>query len=177
MTKLLFRLAAIFFFLFLYGELYATDSVYVFKEAHIKLNIPNSHWHLQPREEKNGFIIYVFKRDPIKDSSNRNIIANAAVVIEKIDPQTDVVTYSINKRAAGAFRVIEMFTHEDGKITYLNAVGYKGSYIDKNTLSHTVYVVHAVDKDKGLQIILDATTEVFPELDAEFSQILKSIKK
>ncbi len=175
MTKTLFRLIAMFFILFHSKELYAADSAYIFKEAHIKLNIPNSKWHQQPREEKNGFIIYAFKRDPIRDSLHRNIIANAAVVIEKIDPKTDVVTYSVNKRATGFFSVTQMFTHDDGKINYLNAVGYKGTYIDKIGVNHTVYVVHAINEDKGMQIILDTTTETFPAIDTEFSQILKSI--
>lgn len=36
-----------------------------------------------------------------------------------------------------------MFTHDDGTMTikYLNAVGYKGTYTDKTSLDHTVYVV------------------------------------
>ena len=119
-------------------------------------------------------IIYVFKRDPVLDSSNRNVIPNAAVIIEKIDPKTDVVTYSVNKRANGFFDVIQMFTHEDGTINYLNAVGYKGTYTD--ALSHTVYVVHAIHEDKGIQIILDTTTETFPAIDNEFLQVLKSIR-
>jgi hypothetical protein len=58
--------------------------------------------------------IYVFKRDPILDSSGRSIIPNFAVIIEPIDPKTDVVTYSVNKRAKSAFDVTDMFTHEEG---------------------------------------------------------------
>jgi hypothetical protein len=177
MTKVLSRLIIVFFFLCLYSEGYAADSVYIFKEAHIMLNIPNSHWHLQPKQDKNGFVIYVFKRDPILDSADRNIIPNAAVVIEKIDSNTDIVTYSVNKRSRGFFSVTDMFNHEDGTINYINAVGYKGTYIDGASLSHTVYVVHAINQDRGLQIILDTTTETFPTIDAEFLQILKSVRK
>jgi hypothetical protein len=175
MNKVLFRIIAMLFIFSLHGELYAQDSVYMFREANIKLNIPNSHWHLQPKQVKNRYTIYVFKRDPILDSSNRNIIPNAAVVIENIDPKTDIVTYSVNKRANGAFSVKEMFTHEDGTINYLNAVAYKGTYTDQ--ANHTVYVVHAINGDKGIQIILDTTTETFATIDAEFLQILKSIRR
>lgn len=49
--------------------------------------------------------------------------------------------------------------------------------IDKTSLNHTVYVVHAINEDKGLQIILDTTTDTFPAIDTEFLQILKSIRK
>jgi hypothetical protein len=44
-------------------------------------------------------------------------------------------------------------------------------------VSHTVYVVHAINGDRGLQVILDTTTETFPAIDAEFLQILKSVRK
>ena len=175
MTKVLSRFVVLFILLSHYGELFAQDSVYQFKEANVTLNIPNSHWHLQPKQEKNGFVIYVFKRDPILDSSNRNIIPNAAIIIEKIDPKIDVVTFSVNKRSNGAFDVTKVFSHEDGTIHYLNAVGYEGTYTDQMT--HTVYVVHAINGDKGMQIILDTTTQTFASMNGEFLQILKSFKK
>ena len=174
MKKALSRLIIVFFFLCHYGEGYAADSVYLFKEAHLMLNIPNSHWHLQPKQDKNGFIIYVFKRDPIPDSSGRSIIPNFAVVIETIDPKTDVVTYSVNKRANNAFHVTDMmFTHKEGPIKIVNAVGYRGTYTD--AFPHTVYVVHGINEKKGFQIILDTTTETFGAMDTEFLGILQSI--
>jgi hypothetical protein len=177
MNAFLFRFVAIFFLLSHVKELHANDSVYVFKEANIKLNIPNSHWHLQPRQEQNGLIIYVFKRDRVIDSANRNIIPNAAVIIENINPKTDVVTYSVNKRANAFFEVTQMFIHDDGIIDFVNAVGYKGTYTDDNPINHTVYVVHAINKDKGLQFIFDTTTDTLPIIESEFLQMLKSIRK
>jgi hypothetical protein len=174
MTKFLFRLAIVFFFLCHAGELRAADSVYAFTEAHLMATLPGSHWHLQPKQTQNGMTIYVFKRDPIPDSSGRSIIPNFAVVIETIDPKTDVVTYSVNKRANNAFHVTDMmFTHKEGPIKIVNAVGYRGTYTD--ALPHTVYVVHGINGKKGFQIILDTTTETFGAMDAEFLGILQSI--
>lgn len=175
MKKFFFRLTVVFLLLSHLGTAYAQDSVYVFEEAKIKLDIPNPHWHLQPKQEKNGYAIYVFKRDPVMDSSGRNIIPNAAVIIEKVQPKTDVILYSVNKRANGGFDVTKVFSHEDGTISYLNAVGYKGTYTDQ--IDHTVYVVHAINGDKGIQIILDTSTGTFGTMDAEFLQILKSFRK
>ena len=174
MTKLLFRLAIVFFFLCHADDLRAADSVYAFTEAHIKATLPGSHWHLQPKRAQNGMTIYVFKRDPIPDSSGLSIIPNFAVIIETIDPKTDVVTYSVNKRANNAFHVTDMFfTNEEGPIKIVNAVGYRGTYTD--ALPHTVYVVHGINGKKGFQIILDTTTETFAAMDAEFLGILQSI--
>jgi hypothetical protein len=174
MTTFLFRLAVALFFFCHAGALRAADSVYVFAEAHLQATVPGSHWHLQPRQEKNGRVIYVFKRDPISDSSGRNIIPNFAVVIETIEPNTDVVTYSVNKRANNAFHMTSMFTREDGTIKLINAVGYKGVYTD--ALPHTVYVIHAINGHKGFQVILDTTTDTFGAMDAEFLAILHSLR-
>jgi hypothetical protein len=174
MTTFLLRLSVALFFFCHAGALRAADSVYVFTEAHLLATVPGSQWHLQPRQEQNGMVIYVFKRDPISDSSGRSIIPNFAVVVETIDPKTDIVEYSINKRANNAFHVTSMFTHEDGIITYVNAVGYKGTYTD--ALTHTVYVVHAIHGNKGFQVILDTTAETFPAMEAEFLAILHSLR-
>jgi hypothetical protein len=123
---------------------------------------------------KKGMVIYVFKRDPISDSSGRSIIPNFAVVIETIEPNTDVVTYSVNKRANNAFDVTNMFTHEEGTIKLINAVGYKGTYT--NGLAHAVYVIHAINGNKGFQVILHTTTDTFGTVDAEFLAILHSLR-
>jgi hypothetical protein len=174
LIKVLSRLTVVFFLIGHGGVLRAADSVYIFAEAHIRATVPGSHWHLQPKQLQNGMAIYVFKRDPIADSSGRSIIPNFAVIIETIDPKMDVVVYSVNKRAQNAFHVTDMFTHEEGTIKLNNAVGYKGTYTD--ALPHTVYVVHAINGDKGYQVILDTSTETFPAMDAEFLEILKSIQ-
>ncbi|HEV2482180.1 MAG TPA: hypothetical protein VGS79_21090 [Puia sp.] len=171
------RLAVVFFSLFLAKATFAGDSVYLFKEANIKIDIPSTIYHLRPRQEQNGFIIYVFKREPIQDSAERSIIPNVAVVIENVDPKMDVVTYSVTKRGNGAFDVDKMFIHGDGIIDFVNAVGYQGSYTDQNNMKHTVYVVHAINGDKGIQIIMDTTSDTFPSIDPEFRKILKSIRK
>jgi hypothetical protein len=81
---------------------------------------------------------------------------------------------SVNKRANNAFDVTNMFTHEEGTIKLINAVGYKGTYTD--ALPHTVYVVHAINGDKGFQVILDTTTDTFGTIDAEFLAILHSLR-
>lgn len=70
-----------------------------------------------------------------------------------------------------------MFTHEEGTINYVSAVGYKGTYIDQASLSHTIYVVHAINVDRGVQIILDTATETFPTIDVEFFADIKVDEK
>ncbi len=176
MQKLFLR-ALLFYPIFLANNSNAADSTYFFKEANIKINVPNSVWHLQPSQEKNSYIIYSFKRDPIVDSLDRSIIPNIAVIIEKVSPRTDVVTYSINKRAKMNIHVEQTFVKGDGIINFINAVGYKGSYVDGNSQKHIVYVIHAINGDKGIQLILDTTSETFLLVNPDFLSVLESFRK
>ncbi len=146
------------------------------KEAKIKIDLPNDEWFLAKKAEDNGLVVYMFKRNPIEDNEQREIIPNIAVIIEDIDKDQDVIKYSVIKRMEMPFEVDEAFIHESGKIQFVNAMGYRGHYSDKG-LDHTIYIVHATNEGKGIQIICDVTTNIFGKVGPEFLLTLKSIRK
>jgi len=147
------------------------------KEANIKIDLANDSWFLADKQETRGMTIYFFKRKPIEDNEGRQIIPNISIIIEDVEKNLDVVTYSALKRSKVNFKVREVFTHDNGTIKYENAIGYKGSYVDKNELDHTVYIVHGINGEKGLQFIFDVTTNILDQVDNEFLTTLKSIRK
>ena len=153
----------------------STESYYL-EEPSISLDLPASVWHQPLRQETNRLVVYIFKREPVKDPDNRQVIPNIAVITETIPEESDVVTYSIQKKLKTPFDIDEVFTHDDGWITYLNAIGYKGSYIDDNSLPHTIFMVYAIHATKGIQIILDTTTGTYDQIEKEFLIVLKSIR-
>jgi hypothetical protein len=144
------------------------------ESAKISLELPNNKWELKDKVERNGREIYYFKRDPIKKSDGVNVIPNISIIVEDLKETIDVVTYSAIKRGQVHFDVIKTFIHEDGVITFKNAIGYKGKYNDVHG-EHTVYVIHGINNNKGIQIIFDVLTELFDHLDPEFKVTLKSI--
>ncbi len=154
----------------------SSAQIYSFKEAGISIDLPNSKWHEVVRKEANGVIVYLFKRDVVTDSSNRQIIPNIGVIIENVPDQTDVITYSLEKRTQTPFDVLETFIHGDRRLNYKNAVAYKGTYTDADSLLHTIYVVHAINKNKGMQIVLDTTAQTFAEIEEEFISVLRSLR-
>ena len=153
------------------------DLTHELKEGKIKIDLPNESWFLADKQEDNGMTIYFFKREPIEDPEGRQIIPNIAVIIEDVEKDTDAVAYSALKRSRVNFEVSEVFTHEKGPIRFQNAVGYKGKYVDKGGLDHTIYVVHGINGNKGLQVICDATTNIFDKMEDEFLIALKSVRK
>ena len=72
--------------------------------------------------------------------------------------------------------VEQTFIYGDGIINFINAVGYKGSYVDNNPLTHIVYVVHTINGDEGIQLILDTTLETFSLVNPDFLAVLKSFR-
>jgi hypothetical protein len=145
------------------------------EEAKMSLELPNDKWELKDKVEQNGMQIYFFKREPIIDSLGNEVIPNISVIVENVSKKLDVVSYSMLKRGQVNFEVIDVFIHDSGLIDFKNAVGYKGKYNDKHG-EHTVYVIHAINNKKGLQIFFDVLTGLFDDLDEEFKLTLKSIK-
>lgn len=146
------------------------------KEAKISFQLPNEKWELKSKHETNGFKVYIYKREPIIDKDNRSIIPNIGFLIEDInDDSLDVVNFSIIKRSATPFEVKEVFIHGDKRLDFENAIAYKAIYKDKIG-DHTIFVVHLINNKKGVQIIMDVLTVVFPEIEKEFLIALKSLK-
>lgn len=147
------------------------------KEAKIKIDLPNDSWFLADKQENKEMTVYYFKRKSIEDNDGRQIIPNISVIIEDVDKTLDAVTYSALKRSKVNFEVLEVFNHDSGPIKYENAIGYKGKYVDKYDLDHTIYIVHGINGTKGLQFIFDVTTNILDKVDNEFLATLKSIRK
>jgi len=98
-------------------------------------------------------------------------------MIEEVENGTDAITYSALKRIKLNFEVLEVFTHESGEINFQNAIGYKGKYVDKAGLDHTLLIVHGVNENKGFQIICDATSNIMDQVEKKFLVSLQSIRK
>ena len=147
----------------------------IIKEANLSLSLPNDKWKFFKTQEGNGVKAYFYNRESIKDETGRDVIPSIGVVVEDVDKKLDAVTFSMMKRSKAKFKVDKMFLQKDGIIDLKNAVGYKGRYSDKFG-EHTIYVIHAINKGKGIQVIIDVLSELFDKLDPEFKMTLKSLK-
>ena len=147
------------------------------KEAKLKINLPNAEWFLADRIDKGNLVVYQYKRSPIEDDEQRKIIPNIAVIVEEIDKKTDVMAYSLMKRLKTPFEVDEVFIHDSGRIDFKNAIAYRGHYTDGEGMEHTIYIVHAISNKKGIQVIMDTTSNILDQVDSEFLSALKSIRE
>ncbi len=148
------------------------------KEASIQFELPSSVWKFNGTENNNKTTAHYYKRAPIIDSMNREVFASFAFVTEPVGRKMDLVSYSLAKRMAVPFDVIEVFTFNDKPdlLNYKYAIGYKGTYTDKIGISHTVYIVHLINNKTGVQLICDITTELLPRCENDFRTVISSLK-
>ncbi|TYZ14519.1 hypothetical protein FY528_01975 [Hymenobacter lutimineralis] len=158
----------------------------VIPEAKLKVTLPNSSWSALSRQELGERLLYSSKRLPIVDKAGRSIIPNMAFLLEEIPSTVDLQTFSAElqrglteEQPDGVHdaRVVNMYKPDEknGVIRLKNMLGYQLTYLDKASLSHTVYVVYLVHNDVGVQAIFDSTSDVFAQCEPEFLRTIHSI--
>lgn len=139
-------------------------------------DLPAAYLRAPVPELGDGLSMFRFKREPIVDASGLAVHPNIGIVIENVPEGTDAVLFSASKRR---FKVLEVYSPDSG-IYGVNAIGFLAEYdetLDGETYSHRIYVLHAIQGTKGIEVVLDATDSVFSEAQGEFLSILKSMKQ
>jgi len=163
------------------GNLLGIDTVqieYRLKKANMLLQLPNDEWHLAVNEAPDH---YIFKRHPVTDSKGRDIIP--AIMVYVVDAKKfsqNVKSYSddILKRFPD-LKIIETLKWGDKKypLKYRNGLFLKAEYT-QNDVGHILYLIHIInEKNIGIQIYLDMTSDIAAKYEPEFWTTIRSIKE
>jgi hypothetical protein len=120
----------------------------------------------------NAFLL-MFEHSPIKDAQGREIKPVIAAICEAVTDSSDVIMYSIRKRAQVPFDVKKVLTPQGGDFTHRNAVGFDGLY-DRGVV-HKVVVGHLRHQGVGVQVICDSTDGVHDKVEADMRGFMRSI--
>ena len=153
-----------------------TPAPNILKEAGMQFSLPDSVWQPGNRQESGSMIVYSYKRKPITDSLNRGIVANVSVLIENVEKGLNVNSWSAARRQEVPFKVTKVLTKKKGNLSAYQAVGYEGSYVDSKKINHRILIVYAIQQNKGVQMICDATDSVWPMVEPEFRSAIKSLQ-
>jgi hypothetical protein len=120
----------------------------------------------------------VYKREPIPDSTGLAVVANLAIIYQKVEDSTDLILYSIHMRQQVQFDVTRILGADSHAFSFANAVGYEGTYRDHDVpdIVHRVLVGHMVHGRVGLQVMGDATESVFLKVEGDMRRFLHSIR-
>ena len=148
------------------------------KDLGIEFYLPATKWKKGDVNNTNTLIVYKYKRASIIDKEGRSVVANLSFIAENVPDTLSLVSYSMDKRSRKPFEVFEVLsaTGTNPKLKHKKAIGYKSKYTDSKSIAHSLYIVHLIEKQKGIQVILDITTELLPKVEPELLKIIGSIK-
>ena len=146
-------------------------------EDKLIFEIPNGEWMRNKLQKNKNIEWHSFKRKGIKNDDGIMIYPNISFLIEEVGDVNDVIIYSMQKRQKMPFNVDSVFTYEKTDLNLKNAVGYLGNTTYQNGTKHTVLIVHALLDNKGVQIVMDMTSDLFDEYGDEFWKALSGISR
>ena len=148
-------------------------------EAGIQFELPNQEWYFADKYEFKHGPIYIYKRTPIVDSRNYNVISAIMVSVEKREiPGPEYLgleVFSLQRVDKIGLDYANTITNQCDKIKLKNAAAYLGQYEDMG-LQHHLYTVTKYIEGKYVTVNCDITSELFDQLDPEFTKMLGSIK-
>jgi len=154
-------------------------------EANLSVRLPAAQWPALTREVVGDRILYYSKRQALADKANGPIIPNIAFTLEPVPTHVDLPTFSqalledlTNASASEPLRLMAeyRFGGADQLLPAPNMLGYKVSYLDKQSVSHIVYIVHLLHNGMGVQFIGDTTESVAGKVGPEMMQVIRSIR-
>jgi len=149
----------------------------IIKEAGIRFNLNDSLWKRNANQNDHiqNAIIYRYKRTPIETSDGKQVIPNITVVVETVKDSLDIMVFSAMKKIKTPFDVEEVITPDKGLLQYQNAIGYRGEYTDRTGIRHSIIIIYLINKNKGVQMVMDITRELYDEYRGEFDDVIRSI--
>lgn len=155
----------------------STYSQQIIREAGISFKLNDSLWKRNTSQNDNTktATVYHYTRIPIETPDGKKVIPTIAVVIETVQDSMDVMVFATIKKSKTPFDVEEMFTSANGLMQYQKAIGYRGGYTDRTGTRHTIMIIYLINKNKGVQMVMDIPRELYDEYKGEFEEVIRSI--
>jgi hypothetical protein len=154
------------------------EKVFIFDQWGASFQLPSPKWSFIGDQENDQLraAMFSFRREAIVDKSKVPVMANVTFIFEQVPQNTVLSSYSAQSLKRAPIVIKNKFTAAEGPITMKNAVGYIGTYRGPDNKDHTLVLVHALSMGKGMQVMMDITSELSPKVINEFYAILRSIK-
>jgi hypothetical protein len=148
-----------------------------FDEWGASVDLPYSKWSPigEFYNDKIKKTIFSYRREAIINKTGIDVMANISFIFEKVN-YIDINAYSTQLQSQVPIKIKSKFTAQSGQISLKNALGYIGVSTDQDGIEHTIVLVHALSAQKGMQVIMDIPSELYPKIKAEFNAALKSLR-
>ncbi len=156
---------------------YSQDQIKFFSDK-IEYSLPDQTlWKIikdeAPTNEKK--VILMLKHLPFKDSSGNSIEPILAIVYEKVSQHLDVIEYSISILSEKPYNIQRNIL--GGYPQYSkdkHSIVFKGNY-ERDGVKHVVLLGYILNDNIGIEIIGDATANIFNLVEKDFIVFIKSV--
>jgi len=155
-------------------------SQYKINEFNSKINfntLDSVDWVLTSNQlpSSNSRGVLMFKHIPIIDSLERPIEPVIAILYESIIDSIDVIEYSISLLGQKPYKLkYELLGGYPDYSSDKYSVIFKGEYL-REDVKHLVLLGYILSENIGIEIIGDATEEIFPKVESDINYFLKSV--
>ncbi|MCL6588561.1 MAG: hypothetical protein K6U80_01255 [Firmicutes bacterium] len=148
-----------------------------FSEWGTSVQLPSSKWSAIGEFYNSQLkkTIFSYRREAIANKAGVDVRANISFIFERVN-YLDINAYSPGLLGQVPIAIKSRFTAASGRISLKNAIGYLGVTIDQDGVEHTIVLVHALSAQKGMQVIMDIPSELYPQVKGEFNAALKSLR-
>ncbi len=171
-------------FLFFLSQNLFSQEIILFKRWNTEVALPNAEWFKSDSgkilKDKIDREFYLFRRKPIVDSQGIIVIPCIGIIFNAYSDSINVINYMFHLERSRQARYDTMYCVIDNKTSnFLKlrmAIGKKIGYYDNDKRLHIVYRIFITRGKIGIQVICDATEEVFEKIKNEFEKFISNIR-
>jgi hypothetical protein len=152
------------------------------KEAGIAFTLPDT-WKTQhasmnrSRGKKNPSrpVMLGWSRAPLIDSKGRKVRPGINVLVSPTPSQGQIALASGTIMHGRGWPFRGFLTGKKDGLRLPRTLGYLTEFSPRRGLLFKAFVIHIINGDKFVELILSATKEVFPRVEGEFRSIIRSL--
>lgn len=156
-------------------ELY--KKTYFIDGANVNVSFPEGVWYLSEKYKVDGRLSFLFYRLALNGDRNTEDLASCLISLENIPSDIGLIDYSSHRRRRLSVDVKRVITKEKQLFSLPQSIAYFGNHTDSSDNERTAIILHSLQTDVGMELVLDCSSENYETLKEEFKFILKSLKK
>lgn len=129
-----------------------------------------------PKLDPTDPLFVSWKRAAVTGKNGNPISAGLNITVFNVQPDANLALASSSLMRRRGWPVKQFLTADKDELTLTNSLGYLTEFSPQVGLLLKVFVVHAINDGKFVEVNLSATDDIFPQVEPELRSVLKSLK-
>lgn len=128
----------------------------------------------QPTLDPSNPLLLTWKRAAINDTNGRAIMPGLNIATFHVPQDTNLEMASVTLLKKRNSKIVGLITREDG-LSLPNSLGFVVEQPVSQEITLTALVIHAINKEKFVEIVFSTTPETWQQAAPEFDTIMRSL--